>query len=531
MQVLRQLSFRSSAEFRIEEFSGKPYLVVPVVALMEGVIQAVNAPKPELVLAEELQKAPQGWAGRPVMAGHPFINGVPVSANIPQILEKHAFGVVFNPEFKDKKLVLEAWLDTERAAALGGEAQNAVDRINSGKIIEVSVGAFVTTEDLEGDYEGKHYSAVWRGIVPDHLAMLSETSEGACSVDMGCGAARSAEAALRSSEMSKPETKKRSLKERLFALMSFRTEEVLPSDVSDNTLRDALSYALKEAVKGLLWIEAVFVTEGKVVYTCSNDEEGDYEIETYQRSFTVAADGNVTLLDDEIEVRPVTTYVPAVVEESAEVSDMSSTESAASTTTEIVAEVVEVQPVAASATCPCEGRNTPDPINEGVAMKEKVAALIACPKNSFTEADAVWLENVPEAHLDALISAATKPVEPVVEKKEEPVVAESAPKPLTEEEFLAQAPESIRTLVTRQKEADAKLKNQLISAMKGSQDEYTEAELSSMSTEQLSRLARLAKVDTLDFSGQGLPRAAEHSDVFLNPPDSYKIALDKRAAA
>jgi Uncharacterized protein conserved in bacteria (DUF2213) len=529
MVVLRQLSFQSSAEFRTEEFAGRQYLVVPVVALMEGVIQAVNAPKPELVTAEELSKAPQGWAGRPVTAGHPFLDGIPTSANIPEILEKHSFGVVFNPEMHDKKLVLEAWLDTNRAAILGGLAQEVVERINNKEIVEVSVGAFITLEDEEGDYNGKHYSAVWRGIVPDHLAMLSKTSEGACSVEMGCGAARAAEAALRSSEMPKPETKKRTLKERLFALMSFRSEEVLPGDVSDNTLRDALSYVLKEAVQGLLWIEAVFVTEGKVVY--ARAEEGEYEIETYQRSFTVAADGSVALLDDAVEVRPVTTYVPAIAgeestTESAELEIESSTDAKVEeTTTETV-----VEPAVAESTCPCDGRVTPDPINEGVvAMKEKVAALIACPKNTFTEADAPWLENVPEAHLDALIAAATKP-EPVVE----PVVAAAAPKPQTEEEFLALAPESIRTLVQRQKNADAKQKTELVAAMKGVQTEFSEAELAEMSIEQLSRLARLTKVeDTLDFSGRAFPRAAakNENDVFLNPPDPYKLALDKRASA
>ena len=79
------------AAIREETFQGKDFLVVPVIALVEGVHQASNAPAPELALASEFGKYPQGWDGRPVLLSHPQREGSPVSANSPEVLEDQSF--------------------------------------------------------------------------------------------------------------------------------------------------------------------------------------------------------------------------------------------------------------------------------------------------------------------------------------------------------------------------------------------------------------------------------------------------------
>lgn len=177
----------ATGAIRTTSFHGRPHVVVPVVALVEGVIYPVNADSPELVLASEFSTAPQGWNGRPIVAGHPAESGTQVSANSPAVLEARSFGTIFNTRVDGKRLLMDAWLDVERAKAVGRDAQRVVERAQAGEPIEVSVGVFVMAESKKGEYGGKPYKAIWHEITPDHLAMLDEGVLGACSNAMGCG--------------------------------------------------------------------------------------------------------------------------------------------------------------------------------------------------------------------------------------------------------------------------------------------------------------------------------------------------------
>lgn len=187
--MTKGISFRAqlSGGFRTNILFGKDHLVVPVVALVEGVLQAMNAATPELALSSEFGKFPASWNGRPVVMNHPIINNQPVSANIPTVLETYAFGHLFNTVLEDGKLKTEAWIDLDRVNALGGEVASTIARIQAGEIVEVSTGLFTDVDETTGTFDGKTYDAVWRGVVPDHLAFLSAGAIGACSVEAGCG--------------------------------------------------------------------------------------------------------------------------------------------------------------------------------------------------------------------------------------------------------------------------------------------------------------------------------------------------------
>lgn len=182
----------ASGKIRTAQFNGTEHVVVPVVALMEGVIWPVNAETPEFVTERALAVAPSGWNGRPCVGNHPAINGTQVSANTPGMLEKSQFGVIFNAMMNGKKLTMEGWLDPQRAKVIGAEAQDVIARARAGEMIEVSVGAFVVTEDARGEFNGQPYKAIWREIIPDHLAFLPRGTTGACSISMGCGGVRAA---------------------------------------------------------------------------------------------------------------------------------------------------------------------------------------------------------------------------------------------------------------------------------------------------------------------------------------------------
>ncbi|HMI90073.1 MAG TPA: hypothetical protein VK509_01865, partial [Polyangiales bacterium] len=60
-----------TAHLRTMQFESREHLVVPVIALVEGVVHAVNSDQPEYVPGTELARAPLGWNGRPVVGDHP----------------------------------------------------------------------------------------------------------------------------------------------------------------------------------------------------------------------------------------------------------------------------------------------------------------------------------------------------------------------------------------------------------------------------------------------------------------------------
>lgn len=175
----------------LKKLNGRDHLVVPVVALMEGVIHAVNSDEPEFVPASRLAAAASSWNGRPLVVKHPVRNGIQVSANDPDIVAAQGFGTIYNSKMSGSKLGMEAWIDPERLEALG-EHMLLAD-VRAGKPIEVSVGAHVRTLTSTGQWNGKTYKRSWDDILGDHLAFLPG-GRGACSIDMGCGACRAAQA-------------------------------------------------------------------------------------------------------------------------------------------------------------------------------------------------------------------------------------------------------------------------------------------------------------------------------------------------
>ncbi len=173
---------------RSEMWNGREYIVVPVVALMEGVIHAVNAETPEFVSAATLEKAAASWNGKPVTLGHPKKNGTQCSASSPEILESHGIGTIRKSHMVGKKMLQEAWIDKLRAKQLHPDMYG---RLLDGKHEEVSVGAFVITDNAAGTFNGKPFLGSWVETAGDHLAFLPG-GRGACSIEMGCGAHRAA---------------------------------------------------------------------------------------------------------------------------------------------------------------------------------------------------------------------------------------------------------------------------------------------------------------------------------------------------
>jgi len=159
----------------------KPYLVVPVTMIVEGVMNGSHGPL--LHKKGEFGKFPASWNGIPVVIDHPEEDGMSVSANDPMIIDKQAVGRVYNTTLENNKLRGELWLDEEKLNCVN---ENIYIDINDNKMLEVSVGVFSEEEEEEGEYDGVKYDAIARNHHPDHLAILTQW-KGACSCEDGCG--------------------------------------------------------------------------------------------------------------------------------------------------------------------------------------------------------------------------------------------------------------------------------------------------------------------------------------------------------
>lgn len=549
----------SAGELRTATFEGREHVVVPIVALKEGVIFASNADTPEFVSAAELEKTVNGWNGAPIVFNHPEGQGGKITANSPETLDRLCIGRVFNAKMDGKKLVMDAYLDPTKVKAVDG-ADAVLNKIRAGQVAEVSVGAFVQAEERSGEFQGKPFRAVWKQIVPDHLALLPEGVAGACSVQMGCGTRAASEneemreAARRGSPYGKSGTsayyrnyyrahhgdgggagsvdsrgpgdmvqvtvKALSAQEgtmdvtRILALHAQAEElngalyllakadedtlaafELAAADdvdnllvelesrgceaVSDMQVRKALEAELKP-MPGFMGLDSVF-DDGTAIYAVMTGED----IKLMRTPFEIDKDGKAVLPKGKKheEVRPVTKFEPVGAAE---------------------------HTVAGG--CGCGGNSSHKPAEDvKMADQEKVKALAEGKKLPFSAEE---LGKMTDAQLDALQAL-------TVEKKEEPKAA--AAHQMTDEEFEACAPPSVKAIVASHKERIARRKDELLKALAASkQTAFGEEELKLKAVEELEKIAALAAPEKVVYAGQGLPRVAEGKEEEVPAPPSMK---------
>lgn len=533
---------------RTELYQGREHLVAPVIGLVEGVIWPVNAPSPELVLAEEFARAPQGWNGRPIFVGHPQSGGDYGSGNTPELLERDSIGVLFNANsvadaIASKQLRFEAWLDVAKCAIVP-MAADILQRVRdyaegrSTEPVEISTGLFAQTEPKSGVFNGKQFNGIWRNIVPDHLAVLPAGTIGACSVDMGCGIRANAVHVLTATGLQMPEEESavRTLAERLRDIIPFirKTNE---TGQSDRDVRVALDEALRAAVPNYFDIEAVYPdgddnsplgTAPQVVYSVL-PPVGEWQ--EFRRAYTIT-DGKAELGTDVQEVRSRRVYELVTAAASSE----PSTSAAPS-------------PTSAGTPCGCHQSG-----EKHMNRAERISALVA--KRPALKPEE--LQNVSDAVLTALeqnagettqqppattpppatqppatTPPATQPSTTTPPPAEQPEQRNNATAPAVSLDSLIAAadPDTRATFNAMKAAAQAKKQTSIASLKASGRCKMTDEKLNAMSQQELDQLLELAGINNaaastmqtsavtmFDFSGGGAPRVNASGEGVPAPP-------------
>ena len=310
---LWMLRTQTAGGVRREELDGVEHIVLPVSALVEGVVTGLTSTGPELALASEFGEAVEQWNGRPVTLDHPSQNGRIVSANSPAMTEQFQVGTIFNAAIDDKTLTMEAWVNPTVLQERDPEMLERIEtfeRTGEGQI-EVSTGLLSATEKRGGTYEGEEYEFIWRDVRSDHLALLASGSVGACSWEDGCGVRANSE----------PNTSIQALSACTCGGKCFgRLGDDYEAKLSAHTLREAahnagrfnssgLSFedtraAVSQALASSIDLYAVYAMfDDTVVYETWESSS------LFERGYTFS-DGTVTLSEDTTEVRSETRYVP-----------------------------------------------------------------------------------------------------------------------------------------------------------------------------------------------------------------------------
>lgn len=342
-------------EFKVHQ--DKAHLVVPVVMMVEGVHAGSLGPLYHKI--EELGKVPGSWNGIPVVVQHPEQDGVPISANSPDIIDQMIVGRVYNTGIEGDKLKAEIWFDEER---LNNNCSQLLADINASKEIEVSLGMFNELDETPGEWHGEKYSAVAYNYRPDHLAILPY-AEGACSCKDGCGIGADADEAIATSLYANA-SKWLKLRERGLYVSKIGNN----ADAGFREKMDAMNLALRELNTDNTYHYLEDMTEKYVIY-----ESGS---KLYKQSYKFES-GKVKFEGLPVEVHKSVEYV-------------------------INFSINQL-------------KNENMGKNEAPECVKKVNDLIANKESGFTEDDRAWLETLPEAALNKVSTPKIKEVEKRVE--------------------------------------------------------------------------------------------------------------------
>jgi hypothetical protein len=192
---------------------------------------------------------------------------------------------------------------------------------------------------------------------------------------------------------------------------------------------------------------------------------------------------------------------------------------------------------AAGRPCSCGKQTTAIKKGDDMTKEARIAALMSNEHNPLKDKTA--LDALPEASLLALEAHCVTAQEAVTRMAAERATLEgkvntlvaAAAKPKTTEEFLASAPEEVRTIVTKFNAGQIARKTELVTKLKANASvasAYSEVELTAMNVDQLEKIAKAAQIEVaaahVDFSG--LPVVAPASSTVPIEPKTAPVPPD-----
>jgi hypothetical protein len=462
---------------------GQSYLSVPVVALIgNSVIRPMGSEGPEFVPVDVLLDLPEQWNGRVIVQDHPTTG----SANTPPLWDSLHFGWIFSSRADQGNLKFTVYLSQARAESLGGVAKSVYDACVEGEMVEVSVGCWVTAVKESGTSpSGVPYEWRWVDYTSDHLAMSTQWT-GACSNEMGCGGPRLAQGAGQppsntlitiqhrltslSGDLGDPgdptvRHSRNNMSHVLTALFSASFSASAAEDASVHEIRGKLESLLYSLEPAFQWVEDVLLLSSppSVIYSTSVD--GDWKF--WQRDFTIAEDGSITLADTRIEVRPVMRW-----EEVGEAQPAPAMTTAASTTT------------TASGGCSCGQKGTQ--MSEATTTQTPAAAQPSAPvePTATAEPTATPATTTTPSSATATPAPATTPTTP-----------STTPHSLAD--WLASAPREFQDIYRDARAAQQVEITKLTGYLGRVQTHYTPDQLKTLSLTDLRALAAVCKSVTV----------------------------------
>lgn len=558
-------------------YNGEEHLIVPCVALVgDGVYYGLHAEFPELVPGSELAFSLPTWTGRPVIPEHPPEG----TANTPERLDEFQYGQIFYPSFTDNRLCFELWLSRNRAAHAG--TTWVIDELEAGNMVEISIGASIELERTSGtNASGHYYGGIWRNIAGDHIAVGLGGGQGACNLDMGCGALRfmsesemleanmanetrftrriagkagSVPVSADSSQPTKgagtgndqtkpadvqpPASFLASLATRMGGMWNSVRSLIEDAGQSDWEIRSALADLVNHVDPGFSRVIDVFQDSMTFIYVCF---EWSADETYYRRSFTKTA-GGVTISDTREEV----------------------TNSGGWQTVTPSSEPTQTTVTAAASSHPCGCHNTqqlsatsatPEGEEEEMAKRDDILKRLA----ALSDEDLEKLVTPPATGTST--APATAPTETAPAPTATPVTTPAAPAanpapavqtptttPAADPATLAAAASAIlsasgidvaalNAMLAGEKAKETQMRESLITALSSRTPDLTRELLTPLPTAQLELMARAAGLIgtaatlglPVDYSGMGLPvqPAALTPAKKYTPPDPFNLRGEK----
>lgn len=433
----------------IEVINNTPHYVVPVVMMVEGVHNGSGGRTYHS--SQELSNSVELWQNIPVTIHHPVIGEEFVSVHEDGIKEEYVVGYISEAIMKDNKLTATLKLNCERLNEISPET---VQNIQSGNIMEVSIGVFTDNEEKEGEWNGETYERIAHNHRPDHLALLPG-EVGACSVKDGCGLRvnNEKEGGTNVNEVTVNSEMLKHLNKEGFAVVPIMINQEGFSAIM-NRIYNMLNSMDTQGV--YYYLEEAY--DGYLIY---NKRTEDGKSELYKQTYQTNADGTMELTGEPVKVTRKIEYIQVNNENEKEMCE------------------------------PC---------------KERVNELIAHESTHFDETDREWLEALTEDKLDKLtpkkmtVNVSLPSVEDAVK------VIQTNAKGL--DDYLNVLPEGLKTEVTIGLTTFKEKKNALISSIQSNteKDTWTEEELSVMSLDTLQKLEKSVakKSEVHDYSVNGL---------------------------